>query len=83
MKNNMKWTGPVESPAIISLPTFAAGIGASLVTLWRWRRAGIIKTVNIYGRQYITREAVEEFTRRAAAGEFAKDHKTPSTARSK
>jgi hypothetical protein len=37
-----------------------------------------LKTINIAGRQYLTQEAVNEFQRRAAAGEFSQPHKTPS-----
>jgi hypothetical protein len=32
-----------------------------------------LETVNIAGRPYVTREAVEKFKQRAAAGEFSKD----------
>jgi hypothetical protein len=52
-------------------------MGISAATGWRWRRAGLITTVNILGRVYISREAVESFERRAAAGDFAKVHQTP------
>jgi hypothetical protein len=52
-------------------------MGISAATGWRWRRDGLITTVNILGRVYISREVVEAFERRAAAGEFAKVHQTP------
>ena len=54
-----------------------ADLGISAATGWRWRRDGLITTVNICGRLYVSREAVEAFERRAAAGEFAKVHQTP------
>jgi hypothetical protein len=46
-------------------------------TLWRWRKKGWLKTVNICGRQYVSADALADFNRRAAAGEFAQEHKTP------
>lgn len=50
----------------------------SSVQLWRWRKRKWLPTINICGRQYVTREAIAEFNRRASAGEFAQEHKTPS-----
>jgi hypothetical protein len=47
-------------------------------TAWRWRKKGWLKTVNIAGRQYLTREAVDEFQRRAVGGEFAQVPKVPN-----
>ena len=52
-------------------------MGISAATGWRWRRDGLITTVNILGRIYIAREVIDSFERRAAAGEFAKVHFTP------
>jgi hypothetical protein len=48
-----------------------ADIGISRTTGWRWRKAGLISTVSITGRLYLLQEQIEEFARRAAAGEFA------------
>lgn len=45
--------------------------GVSDVTLWRWRRRGWIKTVNISGKNYVDLDSLVEFDRRAAAGEFS------------
>ena len=67
---------------MMALSKFAEQLGRSSVTLWRWRREGWLKTINIAGRPYVTAEAVAEFTKRAAAGEFAKTPYTPSRARS-
>lgn len=46
--------------------------GVSDVTLWRWRKNGWIKLVNISGRPYVDLASLAEFDRRAAAGEFAR-----------
>ena len=52
-------------------------VGVTACTVWRWRKKGWLKTVNIAGRQYLTQEAIDEFNRRAVAGEFAQEHKFP------
>jgi hypothetical protein len=62
---------------LVALNSWLAPLGVGPVTAWRWRRKGWLPTVNICGRVYVTREAVAEFERRAAAGEFAKEHRTP------
>jgi predicted site-specific integrase-resolvase len=67
-----------NSLAVISLSKWLEQVGVTACTAWRWRKKGILKTVNIYGRQYLTQEAIDEFHRRAVAGEFAKEHKVPS-----
>jgi len=61
--------------AIVRLQQWLANTG---VTAWRWRKKGWLKTVNIAGRQYLTQESIDEFTRRAVAGEFAQVHKVPA-----
>jgi hypothetical protein len=54
--------------------------GVTPMTAWRWRKKGWLETINISGRVYITPEAIAKFTRRAASGEFAKDHPAPKRA---
>lgn len=63
--------------AVVSLSRWLAGVGIASCTAWRWRKKGWLRTVNIAGRQYLTREAIEEFERRALAGEFAQDSQVP------
>jgi len=46
--------------------------GESTVTLWRRRKLGLIKCVNIFGKIYVDLQSLAEFDRRAAAGEFSK-----------
>jgi len=67
-----------SAAAVISLNRWLAQVGITPITAWRWRRKGWLITVNIAGRQYLTQEAIDEFHRRAVAGEFAKEHKVPS-----
>ena len=45
-------------------------------TGYRYRQQGLIKTVNIFGRLYVTRQEIEKFERRALNGDFHKP-KTP------
>jgi predicted site-specific integrase-resolvase len=64
--------------AVVSLSKWLAEVGITPITAWRWRKKGWLKTVNIAGRQYLTQEAIDEFRRRAVAGEFAQKHKVPA-----
>jgi hypothetical protein len=66
-----------DSEPPLSLDKFIEASGLSAVTLWRYRRAGWLKTINIAGRVYITRSEIARFNRRAAAGEFAKSFPRP------
>jgi hypothetical protein len=71
-------TATTTAPALQRYDGWLASIPASSTTGWRWRKENKIQTINIAGRQYITAEAIAEFLARAQAGEFAKEHKTPS-----
>lgn len=62
---------------LVAFERWLEEIGKTPATGWRWRQKGWFKTVNISGRLYISRAAIAEFERRAAAGEFAKVHQTP------
>lgn len=65
----------------LSLDKFMEQSGLSPVTCWRYRKKGWLETVVIANRHYITREAIAEFNKRAAADEFASNLSNPSTAR--
>lgn len=68
----------VENAPIISVAQFARQIGRTPVTIWRWQKIGWLDAaINVAGRPYLTREAIEKFMRRAAAGEFAKAPHAP------
>ena len=57
-----------------SLDKFLTAAGRSRTTGYRLRQLGHLKTVTICGRPYVTREAVQEFLKRAAAGELSSPH---------
>jgi hypothetical protein len=42
---------PPDPEPMMSLDKFMEQSGLSLTTLWRWRKKGLLTTVNIYGRQ--------------------------------
>jgi hypothetical protein len=62
---------------LVALNHWISQVGITPTTCWRWRKKGWLQTVNICGRQYIARDAIAEFERRAKAGDFATDPKVP------
>ena len=68
---------PLDSEPMMSLDEFIERTGLSAVTVWRYRKKGMLTTVNICGRQYILRAEIARFNERAAAGEFAKPPNHP------
>jgi hypothetical protein len=48
-------------------------IGRSRATGYRWRNKGMINTINVEGKLYITTDEILRFWGRAAAGEFARE----------
>ena len=62
----------LDAEPMMSLDKFIEQTGLSAVTLWRYRKNGFLKTVNICGPHYILRAEIARFNERATAGEFAK-----------
>jgi hypothetical protein len=58
---------------VISATKVAQDEGVCDTTIWRRCKQGLLTSVNIAGRAYITIESLREFYRRARAGEFAKE----------
>lgn len=73
----MKAAATQISGGLRALNAWCEQIGVNQITAWRWRKKGWLTTINIAGRQYVSDEAIAEFHRRAAAGEFAAEHKVP------
>jgi len=67
----------LDSEPPVALDKFTEQSGLSPVTIWRYRRAGWLNTLNICGRHYLTRAEIARFNSRAATGEFAKTAVTP------
>jgi hypothetical protein len=67
-----------SSTIVISLSKWRKQVGVTHCTVWRWRKKGWLKTINIAGRQYLTQEAIAEFNQRAASGDFFQVHKIPN-----
>jgi hypothetical protein len=61
----------------ISLDKFREIVGRSRVTIYRWEKQGLLQTYLIYNRRYVRAEVVEEFIRKAEAGEFARPGHRP------
>jgi hypothetical protein len=72
-------TYPIPGAAVVSLSRWLEQVGVTTCTAWRWRKRGWLKTINIAGRQYLTQEAIDEFHRRASAGEFSQVNPTSAT----
>lgn len=60
---------------IIAANTWAKQLGRTPVTIWRWCRNGWLSPINISGRPYLRRDDIEQFIKRAQAGEFHKEPK--------
>ncbi len=63
---------------LVSFDGWLNDLGRTRVTGYRWRKLGLVKTENIFGRHYISREEIAQFERRAMAGEFAQTRATPT-----
>ncbi len=63
---------------LFAFDEYIKGRGLTRTTGFRYRKQGLLQTVNIFGRLYITREEIERFERRAINGDFHKEAKTPS-----
>lgn len=79
-RDGMLFTATPTS-GIVSYEKWLEEINKTHATGWRWRKQGWIETINIAGRLYVSRAAIAEFERRAAAGEFSKVHITPRSQR--
>ena len=70
-------TMAIDSEPPMALDKFITESGLSPATVWRYRRAGWLRTLNISGRHYVTRAEIFCFNQRAAKGEFAKPVRLP------
>ena len=63
---------------LVSFDDWLSDLGKTRVTGFRWRKLGLIEVVNIFGRLYVTREAIADFEEKAKRGDFARECKTPA-----
>ena len=61
---------------LVPFDDWLSQLGKTRCTGWRWREKGIVETVNLFGRWYITRDEIARFEARVIAGEFAKQFDT-------
>ena len=66
-------TNPELASGVKSLSTYRRELGRSKTTLWRYRRNGWLKTINVLGKLFVTREAIAEFEAMLCSGELAKE----------
>lgn len=75
-RNTARNTHPPAS-GLLAFNRWLKDTGIGRATGWRWRRDGIIQTLNIYGRCYISREEIARFEEAAKLGEFARASHPP------
>ena len=63
---------------LFSFDEWLKGRGLTRTTGYRYRKQGLLTTVNVFGRLYVTREEIARFESRAIAGDFHKEAKTPA-----
>lgn len=73
MKPQLSKTTPKAVAGITSASVYRRQLGVSKTTLWRYRRNGWLKTINVLGKLYITREAIAEFEAMMRSGALAKE----------
>lgn len=62
---------PPNSAPPISISRFIEVSGLSPVTVWRFEKRGWLRVTRIAGRKYLLQKDLNEFAKRAEAGEFA------------
>ena len=73
MKAQLDQPTPKAIAGITSLSVYRRQLWVSKTTLWRYRRNGWLKTINVLGKLYITREAIAEFEAMMRSGKLAKE----------
>jgi hypothetical protein len=62
---------------LYSFDDWLRGRNLTRTTGFRYRKKGLIQTLNIFGRLYITADEIRRFEARAIAGDFSQAAKTP------
>jgi hypothetical protein len=77
MGSNLTVANTEPGRSLKPLSRFAEEIGRIPATIWRWRKEGWLRTVNIAGKVYVASDDEADFCRRAQAGEFSKKAVVP------
>lgn len=67
-----------HSSNLVSFDGWLSDLGKTRVTGFRWRQKGLVSTINIFGRLYISREEIGSFEEKAKRGDFSREAKTPA-----
>lgn len=67
-----------NTSSLRSFDDWLKSLDKTRTTGFRWRQRGLIAVVNIFGRLYVTSEAIAEFEEKAKRGDFAREVKTPA-----
>lgn len=62
-----------SSSGLVSLAAYGRALNRSKATMWRYRKREWLKPVNLLGKLYLTKQAIEEFEAKVLRGDFAKD----------
>ena len=57
-----------ELSNLVSLDRYLESLGRSRTTFWRWQKRGLIRAVNVSGRNYVTRDEIRRFEQAAVSG---------------
>lgn len=74
-QHNSSGSNPIGD--LVSFDAWLASLDKTRTTGWRWRKGGVVKTENVFGKLYISREEISRFEARAAAGEFHREANVP------
>jgi hypothetical protein len=66
-----------DSQPPMALSQFIEQTALSRTTVWRFRKKGFLRTINICGRHYVLRSEIARFNARAVTGEFARTCNQP------
>lgn len=68
-------TAQNDSSSLVALDKYLQSLGRSRSTFWRWEQKGLVKSVNVFGRNYITRDEIRRFEEAAISGALARELK--------
>src|SRR5690606_21833627 len=73
----MEQANTSDTASLVAFDHWLEERGSSRTTGYRYRKQGLVDTVNIFGRLFISRDEIARFEKRAIAGEFSREVSTP------